>query len=707
MDPPKRHQYTHLPSGEFGEIRLLVLHPHGSNPGSALFGSLKRVSHVDPPPYEALSYAWGSNDQTEKLNIYDGLTRPVVESRSVLPVLNSWWGNSSSDVEDGWRRPCVSFIPITPNLQSALKRLRQRSTTRVLWVDQLCINQEDVEERSSQVQLMGHIYQKASKTVVWLGEEDEHVSAALHLSSKLAAAMRAYNQAEIAQRRNTSPGQGRGPLGAFLQTMGHDADLTTYNWQAFNSFYNRPWFGRLWIIQEIAFSKEVVILCGSRTTTMPWATVDQNVMSSEAEYHQLLPYPIGFLNCFTIATIRDRIWIRSAHPGRLAASLGIRPEDLPAGKDFDPIDIIAYTKTFDCCDPKDRFFALYGLLKSMFSWSEQPDYSLTVLQVYQDMTRLLIKRDKSLKVLSGNILRYNCSDWPSWVPDWSVRDSLDRCCNGFHTLSSTFCAPGPQHVLGSNDILFPRPNFISISGWQFDTCSKILDVLEWTQRTFPEHNAILTQWIGHILEIGISLEDASVIAFRTLIADGFGTRRAGKHYVEDRLGIWLEWARSITGGTLSEQLGRLSSSTTIPKENALHLEQHTRAYDFAARSACRGRRLVVTSRGFVGLCPRYTQEGDVICILSGAKAPFVLRKSGECYTMIGECYVDGIMYGETFTSAFDTRGPLRTDNTDLHAQPTSQQELDWTKIQDISDVSISYLDNFSSRMSLIRWFEIG
>ncbi|PMD38817.1 heterokaryon incompatibility, partial [Hyaloscypha variabilis F] len=139
--------------------------------------------------YEALSYAWGSNDQTEK-------------------------------------RPCVSFIPITPNLQSALKRLRQRSTTRVLWVDQLCINQEDVEERSSQVQLMGHIYQKASKTVVWLGEEDEH---------------------------------GRGPLGAFLQTMGHDADLTTYNWQAFNSFYNRPWFGRLWILQEIAFSKEVVI----------------------------------------------------------------------------------------------------------------------------------------------------------------------------------------------------------------------------------------------------------------------------------------------------------------------------------------------------------------------------------------------------------------------------------------------------------------
>jgi len=74
--------------------------------------------------------------------------------------------------------------------------------------------------------------------------------------------------------------------------------------------------------------------------------------------------------------------------------------------------------------------------------------------------------------------------------------------------------------------------------------------------------------------------------------------------------------------------------------------------------------------------------------------------------MIEECYVDGILYGETLTSAFDTRGPLRTDNTDLHAQPISQQELNWTKIQDISKVSISCLDDFSSRISLMRWFEI-
>lgn len=136
MASPKRHQYTPLPSGPFGEIRLLVLHPYRSNPSSALFGSLKRVSHTEPPPYEALSYAWGSNYQTERLNICDRLTGPAIESRSLLPFLGSWWGKSSSDIiPHGEPYPDAGFIPITQNLQSALKRLRQKTVPRVLWVD--------------------------------------------------------------------------------------------------------------------------------------------------------------------------------------------------------------------------------------------------------------------------------------------------------------------------------------------------------------------------------------------------------------------------------------------------------------------------------------------------------------------------------------------------------------------------------------------
>jgi hypothetical protein len=136
MASPKRYQYTPLPSGTFGEIRLLVLHPYGADPSSTLFGSLKRVYHSKPPLYEALSYAWGSNDQTERLMICHRPTGPAIDSRSLLPFRGSWWGKPSADIiPHGAPYPDASFIPITPNLQSALKRLRQKTVPRVLWVD--------------------------------------------------------------------------------------------------------------------------------------------------------------------------------------------------------------------------------------------------------------------------------------------------------------------------------------------------------------------------------------------------------------------------------------------------------------------------------------------------------------------------------------------------------------------------------------------
>jgi hypothetical protein len=404
----KKYDYHPLADGE---IRLLELHPPDLANSDSLSGTIRHVLQAAAPPYEALSYTWGSNDQSRKLYTRETSYESRKSAWYLPSMVYSLWTPLARNLEISGQ-PAL-FISITQNLESAFRRLRNNSSTRLLWVDQLCINQEDPEERSRQVRLMGSIYQKASRTVVWIGEEDEHVSPALYLSSKLAAAMRAYSAAELAERRSASSSRGRGPLEAFLETLGTDADLKSGNWISFNNFYNRRWFSRLWIIQEVAFSQQVILLCGSRTTAMPWATIDQNIMSARAEYHQLLPYPIGFLNCFTIATIRDRIWMRSADSGRLAASLGLSPDDLPPDKDFDPIDIIAYTKTFECVEPRDRFFALYGLLKSMFDWAEEPNYLMTKLDVYRTMTRMLIHRDESLRVLSGQLFQIGDSSWPS------------------------------------------------------------------------------------------------------------------------------------------------------------------------------------------------------------------------------------------------------------------------------------------------------
>jgi hypothetical protein len=61
---------------------------------------------------------------------------------------------------------------ITTNLESALRRLRLVQDPRIIWADALCINQQDVDERSTRVALIGRIYEDCREVQIWLGEED-------------------------------------------------------------------------------------------------------------------------------------------------------------------------------------------------------------------------------------------------------------------------------------------------------------------------------------------------------------------------------------------------------------------------------------------------------------------------------------------------------------------------------------------------------
>jgi hypothetical protein len=117
-------------------IRLLALL---SSPDfdASLEATLAEVD-LDNSDYEALSYVWGSRVGS----------KPFTCDNKVLLI--------------------------TPNCESALRHLRLKDKRRTLWVDAICIDQEDgelsVKERNSQVALMGEIYAKASHTICWLGQ---------------------------------------------------------------------------------------------------------------------------------------------------------------------------------------------------------------------------------------------------------------------------------------------------------------------------------------------------------------------------------------------------------------------------------------------------------------------------------------------------------------------------------------------------------
>lgn len=188
--PTQVYHYTSLDPTTRG-IRLLVLLPSNEE-WTQTECLLTQVSLNENPEYEALSYAWGS--QNEKIGTVSLEGKP---------------------------------FPVTHNLEVALRHLRLKEDPRTLWVDALSINQIDHEEKSLQVQQMKSIFQLATAVVIWLGEESDDSNLAMDL---------------IADIHKVGADN--------FKTSLEDAR----SWESLRKFYRRSWFSRVWVIQEIAVS---------------------------------------------------------------------------------------------------------------------------------------------------------------------------------------------------------------------------------------------------------------------------------------------------------------------------------------------------------------------------------------------------------------------------------------------------------------------
>lgn len=154
--------------------------------------------------------------------------------------LSYCWGSVQRDAAilvDGFK------FPVTSNLLNALQNLRKPRTTFIIWIDQICINQEDHRERSHQVSIMKHIFNRAMKIYVWLGEADNR-------SDKL------FEYAKKLKRGDDSPK-------SVLNRLMGQRELR----HAIQDLLERPWFKRVWVIPEVALSRYTTVACGRSHAT--------------------------------------------------------------------------------------------------------------------------------------------------------------------------------------------------------------------------------------------------------------------------------------------------------------------------------------------------------------------------------------------------------------------------------------------------------
>jgi hypothetical protein len=230
------HDYSNLKRDPV-EFRLVRIHPNVRP--HHIVASLATYALNDHPPYEALSYVWGPFD---------------LEDPYLIEL-------------DG------SPFKVTINLWRALYYLRLESKVRDFWIDAICINQEDLGERSSQVELMRDIYKGSSRTVVWIGNES-------FWSHRLFEFLKSVDKKRGWEDEDERIVKVEGQIQLQSQ-LAVDKDIQKIIRKGlYGDIAQRDFWTRICIVQEVAIAPEVIVYCGP--DEMSW----QDFSNSICECHR-------------------------------------------------------------------------------------------------------------------------------------------------------------------------------------------------------------------------------------------------------------------------------------------------------------------------------------------------------------------------------------------------------------------------------------
>jgi hypothetical protein len=278
---------------------------------------------------------------------------------------------------------------ITASLDSALRHMRDRYRKRQVWADAICINQDDIEERNHQVGQMASVYSHAHHTIIFLGEGIPETTRFL---DDLQSNASKHEDLVSGSRASESPAD-----------LGSNIEEPALQW-----ILSRPWFRRVWILQELVLSKDPWIQCG--TSLARWGTLRRHITASGRE-------PIEQEKLFL--SMSD---LHLEHLNKVPTeSDGIASAEDTAER---LLNLLLSRKGFGVSDPRDMLFANVGLLpkpriRDDLLHHREVNYEKDEVQVYIGLALYFIGRldDTVIWLMEGD--HRLVKNLPSWVPDWT------------------------------------------------------------------------------------------------------------------------------------------------------------------------------------------------------------------------------------------------------------------------------------------------
>jgi hypothetical protein len=606
--PAANELYHYWTLQKHGWFRLLIVEP-SSDPQYRISCSLIHQPIKETQDFEALSYTWGTD-------------------KPIAPII----------IDGG-----VLFIRY--NLYWALRSLRLPTKRRILWIDALCIDQTDTTERNSQVSQMTEIYSGAKEVVVWLGHGDENTDLGMDSLGEICPHARSIANRIMDNGNGDRHQMYKEWIDLYHSFRArHDSDA---RFVGIAALFFRPWWTRVWTVQEITLARDAKVQAGKKS--LPWEYFEifsqlstlyavHTANQSQAEWSET--YRISqthltaiFVQAYTIRVLREK-WRRDV--------------EIPLSL------MVKYTLTRSATDPRDKIYAILGLVNNGPRIS--PDYNLSCKMVYKAAFRRMLEYFGDLRVYnylqdSNDSLLERDKELPSWVPDFMALSKHTITCIAFINGASRNDPVESQAFSLLYSAASLRQGKLTKSRMEFKEDGSRLVL-----KGIPVDKVSV---VGRVAPKGIDIKPQRskaeqksfkdiIVHWRSLIDESNGRYIAGGSLKE---AFWrtitldckvIEYHEEITlqnnPRDSTRRLGRADKRIPPPSLEAEEklIEALDKQATWSEGPQC-SRRFFTTEKGYMGIGPPVVQTGDITCVLFGGEVPYVLRPVGNgLYKMVGQ-----------------------------------------------------------------------
>jgi hypothetical protein len=566
-------------------FRLLQIERPPDDTNAPCHYSLIQTTFDQAPPYETLSYVWGTTDRSEMVTLRNG-----------------------------------KFLRITKLLKEALAFVERQCSTGYLWIDQICIDQDDRNERGHQVKLMGQIYTSCSRVLVWLGRMtkfDAELSFADDLeqsqSSKDTLVPKISTMRHLIHRLRKVTGSGGSSTGSFWLEI-----------------LQSPWFQRAWVFQEIVLPPSALFILATMST-LP---------------HQALTISLSELNLQAMGIDGADAVVDTIRIMYRRCSEQRRKNDHPHSPIEQTLSLLApRAKT---SEQLDRLYAFFGLnFDTCINLTPSYNSSLEVAMI--DTATSIIEGTCSLDLFeviprAVEYTIYNVGI-PTWTPDFREeqlvmpfkRSNADfrQLAKSFPKLYPLFIPTQTTYYRGTIYCAGEEKRMIQAHGFVLDHVDTKIGSLS-SRTTIETHlNALLKRCIKAWNKIKWSIEHK----------DSSASRHKRKSTGLAEFTVDFSFAPIPTMERLCQVLAaegccalsyeHLPPCPSDSTEN-ISSTKHT------MMQVMRGRTLWMTRSGRFAL-GSYLRCGDHICLAYGCSNPIALRGEHEMTKVLGTCFLEGWM----------------------------------------------------------------